>query len=141
MPIESYATLLNLKLVVPSSKSNYVAIDRNFWTHSFGSQIADISVDEKWYCGRYADVADAVRSGVIVNAKQHYRESGYFEHRMPHAITVDESWYLSQYDDIGSAIAKKLYGSAQEHFEEVGFKEGRLPYPGFSLNKAREASR
>ena len=138
MSVESYATLLNLKLVVPSSKSNYVAVDRSFWTHTFGCQIAEIALDEGWYRHRYSDVEDAVRSGALVDAKQHYRESGYFEHRMPFAIAVDERWYLNQYDDVGAAISRKLYGSAQDHFEEVGFKEGRLPYPGFSLSKRPE---
>ena len=141
MSVESYATLLNLKLVVPSSKSNYVAVDRNFWTHSFGNLISAVALDDVWYCTRYPDVGEAVRKGVIRDAMQHYRESGYFEHRMPFPIFVDERWYLSQYDDVGSAIAKSVYSTAQEHFEEVGFREGRLPYPGFSLSKGREASR
>ncbi len=141
MSVESYATLLNLKLVVPSAKSNYVAVDRNFWTHSFGCQIAEIALDQRWYCDRYSDVAEAVRSGALNDAKQHYRESGYFEHRLPYLITVNERWYLSQYDDVGVAIDKRIYSSAQDHFEQLGFKEGRLPYPGFTLTKGREVHR
>lgn len=135
MPVESYATLLNLKLVVPASKSNYVAVDRTFWTHALGCQIAEIDLDEAWYCGRYPDVDEAIKDGVLAGARQHYRDSGYFEHRMPFAIAVDERWYLAQYDDVSATLSRKLYVSAQGHFEEVGFKEGRLPYPGFTLTK------
>ena len=126
---------MNLKLVIPSSKSNYVAVDRNFWIHAFGSRVAEIDVDEKWYLKKYQDVSSALSKRIIESARQHYTESGYFEHRMPHEISVDSQWYLAQYEDVGSAITQKVYRSAQEHFEEVGFKEGRLPYPGFSLSK------
>ena len=138
MTAETYATLLNLRLVVHSSKSNYVAVDRNFWTHSFGSQIDGIEIDEAWYRERYDDVASAIKNGTVLDARQHFRESGYFEHRMPFAIGVNETWYLQQYADVGDAIAKAVYASAQEHFEQVGYREGRLPFPGFSLTKGRK---
>ena len=139
MSVESYATLLNLKLVYPSHQSNLVVVDRAFWAETLGCRIAEIALDEAWYRQRYPDVDEAIATGLLPDARQHYRESGYFEHRLPYPIAVDAPWYLSQYTDVGAALSRKLYASAQAHFEEVGFKEGRLPYPGFSLGRQAEA--
>ena len=134
MTFESYATLLNLRLVVPSARSEYVVVDRTFWTETLACRIATVPLDAAWYCRRYPDVAEAIAAGLLPDANQHYRNSGYFEHRLPFAITVDARWYVTEYADVSAALSRKLYRSAQEHFEEVGFKEGRLPYPGFSLS-------
>ena len=133
MPFESYATLLSRKVMVPSAKPGYVAVEQQFWAETLAGRIEAIALDEEWYCRRYPDVAGAIKAGVLPGARQHYRDSGYFEHRLPYPITVDARWYLMQYDDVSTALSRKLYPSAQEHFEEVGFKEGRLPYAGFSL--------
>ena len=141
MSVESYATLLNLKMVVPSSKSNYVAVDRDYWIYSFGSRIAEIDLDESWYLKRHPDVEAAIEKGLVSSAQQHYCESGYFEHRMPYQINVDEKWYIGQYEDVQTAIAKQHFTSAQEHFESIGFKEGRHPYPSFALRqRARQSA-
>ena len=133
MPFETYAALLNLKIIIPSSKSNYVAVEKSYWIASFFPKIAQIDLDQDWYLQRYPDVAAAIGRDMIADARQHYCESGYFEHRIPYHIDVDEGWYIAQYADVQAAVAKQVFGSAQEHFEEIGYREGRHPYPGFSL--------
>ncbi len=130
---ETYASLLNRKILIPSQKSNYIAVDRDFWVVTVRSSIAKIAVDEAYYLARYPDVAQAIANGIIGSAAEHFCESGYFEHRMPYRIVVDEPWYLAQYPDIADALAAKAITSAQTHFEEVGFAEGRVPFPNFAL--------
>ncbi len=136
MPFETYAALLNVRKVLPSIKSNYVAVDRDFWISILGRNISQVMFDADWYLARYPDVAEAVRSGVLKTALEHYCHSGYFEHRMPYRIEVDAKWYLLEYPDVQLAITRKIFSSAQEHFEQIGYQEGRYPYPGFVLHTA-----
>ena len=135
MPFETYATLLNRKIVLPSSTSNYVAIDRDYWIASLAARLAEVDLDPAWYARRYPDVAAAIEKQGIRDAMQHYCESGYFEHRLPYRIDVDSAWYVAQYPDVQAAIAQRLFGSAQGHFEETGYREGRHPFAGFALRK------
>ena len=46
---ETYATLLNRKIVLPSSTSNYVAIDRDYWIASLAARLAEVDLDPAWY--------------------------------------------------------------------------------------------
>jgi 3-phytase/alkaline phosphatase D len=79
------------------------------------------------------DIAEAIRSGIVENAKDHYITYGYYEHRMPYEIEVAEDWYLAQYPDVKEAVRKGLFPSGHDHYYMVGFKEGRLPHANFSL--------
>jgi hypothetical protein len=45
-----------------------------------------IPFDEKWYLETYPDIAAAVESGEIPSAERHFRDIGYFEGRLPHAL-------------------------------------------------------
>ena len=138
MPFETYATLLNLRKVLPSVKSNYVAIEKDYWIAVFASKVGEVCVREDWYLDKYPDVADAIRSGLVASALEHYCFFGYFEHRMPYPIEVDAAWYAAQYNDVHMALTQNVFSSAQEHFEAVGFREGRHPYPGFALRKTSD---
>src|SRR3546814_15419655 len=42
-----------------------------------------VEFDEKWYLKQYGDIADAHRKGQIVNLREHFITSGYFEGRRP----------------------------------------------------------
>jgi hypothetical protein len=95
--------------------------------------IDSIFVDEKWYTETYKDVQEAIYAGKILNAKEHFVGSGYFENRMPHKIVVDEIWYLNEYTDVKDAISRGRFASAQDHFFMNGFAEGRQPSKGWSL--------
>jgi hypothetical protein len=140
MFVETYAAMLNRKLVIPSAKTHYVAVEKNYWIEFFGLRVANIDIDEAWYLERNPDVAQAVEAKIIKSAQQHYCQSGYFEHRMPYHISVDPEWYMDQYADVRDAIEKKVFPSAQAHFELIGFKEGRYPYPNFALRTKPQAS-
>lgn len=134
-----YAALINRKLVIPSEKLPYFAVERHFFQRCLRSMIAQIKVDEPWYAATYTDVAKAVAEGVVQSPREHYIRFGYFEHRMPYRIEVDEDFYLDAYADVRKAIEKGEFDSAQLHFDFVGFQEGRLPFANFSLLTGRAA--
>jgi len=95
--------------------------------------LVQVEVDEKWYLSTYDDVRDAVRSGDLESARDHYIRAGFFENRMPRPVNVDEEWYLREYPDVADAIRNGAFPSARAHFERDGFREGRLPRAGWSL--------
>ena len=133
LDIPTYASLINRKLIVPSSKKPFLAVDEHFITQLLLPRLEKIQVDEEWYLTNYPDVSAAIKRGVVPTAKAHYCQSGYYEHRLPHRILVDESWYLTEYSDVKEGVVAKHFASGQEHFELLGFKEGRFPYRGFAL--------
>jgi hypothetical protein len=90
--------------------------------------IAGIEVDEQWYATSYEDIAQAIRTGTVPSARQHFVNDGYFEGRLPFPIKVDEAWYLKRYPDVAEGIRRGVLTSAQEHFDMDGYKEGRLPF-------------
>ncbi len=134
MEIPTYASLINRKLVVPSSKKPFLAVDEHFVAQLLLPRLEKIQVDEAWYLDTYPDVHAAIKRGVVPTAKAHYCLYGYFEHRMPHRILVDEPWYLMEYPDVREGVVTaKHFASGQQHFELMGYKEGRYPYRGFQL--------
>lgn len=136
MDIPNYASLINRKLIVPSSKKPFVAVDEHFLALLLMPHLERIDVDESWYLSTYADVGAAIERGVVPNAKAHYCKYGYFEHRMPQRILVDEAWYLVEYPDVRGGVDTKDFESGQDHFERLGYKEGRFPYRDFQLATA-----
>lgn len=134
--LPSFGTLLAGRVLVPSSTSNYFAVDQHFVYQLAQPHLQRIPFDEAWYLRTYPDIRAAVSVGTVASAHQHYIRHGYYEHRMPRRIEVDEAWYLANYRDVGEAIARRSYASAQKHFETAGFREGRLPYAGFQLCRA-----
>ena len=132
-PIVSFATLINKKIVIPSSSTSYLAVDQHFFFELFANVLKNAYVDEIWYMERYPDIRDASERGVVLGARQHYVQFGFYEHRIPYKIDVDEAWYLEAYPDVKAAIGDRHYASGQEHFERAGYREGRLPHPNFAL--------
>lgn len=134
MDIPTYASLINRKLIVPSSKKPFLAVDEHFIAQLLLPRLEKIHVDEAWYLNAYPDISAAIKRGVVPSAKAHYCQYGYYEHRMPHRILVDEAWYLMEYPDVREGVVTaKHFASGQEHFELLGYKEGRYPYRGFEL--------
>ena len=136
--VHTYAALLNLRVIIPSNKTQFVAVDQTYWRVSMAHQIASIYIDEVWYMQRYPDVAKAVLESVVVSARQQYCQSGYYEHRMPYLIEVHGDWYMSEYADVKEAVEKEVFKSPQDHFERIGFREGRYPFPEFALRPQSE---
>ncbi len=135
MEIPTYAALINRKLLLPSSKKPFLAVDEHFLAQLLKPRLEKIHVDEEWYLRTYPDVNAAIMNGVVPNAKAHYSQYGFYEHRMPHRVLVDESWYLNEYPDVGEGVNAKSFASGQDHFEIFGYKEGRYPYEAFELEQ------
>ncbi len=131
--VESYATLINRRLLLPSQRTSYIAVEPHYLLRCLRPDIVRIHVDETWYCRQYPDVVEALAEGKIASAREHYERFGYLEHRIPYRIEVHEEWYLAQYDDIRRAVAGGEFASGQQHFIEVGYREGRFPHPNFRL--------
>lgn len=90
--------------------------------------ISGIEVNEEWYLGEHQDIAEAVASGTVASARQHFLDDGYFEGRRPFPMPVDERWYLEQNADVAESVRKGVVSSGEQHFAEDGYREGRLPY-------------
>ena len=131
--MEPFSTLINKRIMLPSQKSNYIAVDTHYLSQIFQDRVGQIFVDESWYMGRYPDVIEALDAGKIKTISDHYSVFGYYEHRMPYHVLVDEEWYLAEYKDIQVAVKSGTFASGQSHFDELGYKEGRIPYPFFRL--------
>jgi hypothetical protein len=131
--MEPFSTLVNKKIMLPSQKTSYIAVDKHYLSQLLKDKISAIFVDENWYGTRYLDVLDGVGSGDIKTISDHYILFGYYENRMPYQILVDEKWYLAEYKDIQEAVRSGVFASGQAHFDEAGYKEGRIPYPHFRL--------
>jgi hypothetical protein len=138
--IPVFASLLNEKRVVLSSRSNLVAVDRHLFVAVMVPTLSRIYVDESWYLDRFPDVQDALSKGIVKSAKDHYVRFGYYENRMPYQILVNENWYMEQYPDVGAAVRQEDFVSAQHHFEAIGFSEGRFPFPNFRFEADPECS-
>ncbi len=134
MDIPSYASLINRKLIMPSTRKPFVGIDEHFMAQLLMPSLEMIRVDEAWYVEYYPDVRDAIAGGLVPGAKAHYCRYGYFENRMPRRIVIDEPWYLTEYPDVRAAVFDaKSFESGQDHFNRLGYGEGRYPYPNFQL--------
>lgn len=133
LKLASFASLVNQKIVVLSSASDYVAVNTHFLQACLRPLIGRIRVDERWYVETYPDVQQAITKRIVKDARDHYERFGYFEHRLPYPIKVQESWYIEQYPDVKEAIERGAFASGQVHFELNGYREGRIPYPHFEL--------
>jgi hypothetical protein len=131
--MEPLAALANRKMILPSTREDYLIVEKAYLIDLFRPVVSRIVVDVDWYSGKYPDVRSAIGAGVIPDAAEHYIQYGYYEHRMPYAIVVDEEWYLAQYEDVSEAVRNRVFTSGQGHFEERGYQEGRVPYPNFTL--------
>lgn len=90
--------------------------------------IGGVEVDEAWYRQQYEDIAQAIQTGAVASAKQHFLDDGYFEGRLPFEIKVDEDWYQREYPDVAESVRTGVVASPQVHFDEDGYREGRLPF-------------
>jgi hypothetical protein len=119
--------------MLPSQKTNYMAVEMHYLSQALREQVGKVFVDEEWYANQYPDVLQAIKDGKIETVSEHYVLYGYYEHRMPYAIKVDEGWYLREYEDIARAVKLGTFDSGQAHFDIAGYREGRVPYAHFQL--------
>ncbi len=76
--------------------------------------------DAGWYVAGNPDVA-----ALGVEPADHYRSTGWREHRSPHPL-FDTVWYLATYPDVAALDVDPLY-----HFATTGWRERRNPHPLF----------
>lgn len=93
----------------------------------------NLPFDEAYYLLNNPDVKEAIESGSFASARDHYVEFGFFEDRLPFAVSVDEDFYFLRNPDVKQKVIEGVFPSAQVHFEQFGFQEGRLPREGWSL--------
>ena len=91
--------------------------------------------DEMGYKAANPDVVEAVKSGKILSAHEHYVHHGYFEGRLPGQPTIDEAWYLRTNPDVNAAVRKGTVKSASAHYSATGHMEGRAPSAAGALAK------
>jgi hypothetical protein len=135
----SFATLVNQKVIAPSSNGKCFAVEAHYFTNCHRARVATVLFDPAFYTARYPDIQEALTAGTIPSAHEHYLTRGYYENRLPYEISVDEAWYLEAYTDVMQAVIDQKFISGQDHFDTVGFREGRLPYPRFSLKTIAES--
>jgi hypothetical protein len=111
-----------------ADNSDRVELTRDQLLSLIRGLLGAVSVDEAWYKTIYQDVEQAIQSGSVGSAKEHFVSNGYFEGRLPSKVVVDEAFYISKYPDVAEGIGDGEINSAQEHFETHGFSEGRLPF-------------
>ena len=80
------------------TKDQLLALIRNL--------LSSVPFDEVWYKKAYPDVAQAIETGEIKSAKEHFITDGYFEGRWPGPIKVDEKYYTSTYPDVAERHRK-----------------------------------
>ena len=129
----TFGSFVSRRILIPSERTNLVAVDKYFLVSLLRSQVERIYFDEAWYLSKYPDIRQAVESGKLASAKQHYVSDGYYEHRLPYEIIVDPTWYMKQYPDVKSAVSGRHFDDAQMHFETAGYREGREPFANFVL--------
>jgi hypothetical protein len=132
----SFATLINQKVLLPSPRTQYIAVDKDHLIDIMKPVVTKIRFDEDWYLKNNPDIAAGIEAGKVASAAAHFICFGYYEHRMPYPIEVDEGWYLAQYPDVQDAVAKGVIENARNHFYAVGYREGRLPFANFALDTA-----
>lgn len=106
-------------------RSTEVSIPTELFKLLLQVAIANSDFNEKGYLKINPDVADAVKSRAIQDARLHYVGFGFFEGRGGATPEVDEAWYLRMYADVADGVGSGQIELATEHFRVVGAAEGR----------------
>ena len=136
MYIPPYDTVLSSIGTSRAALKNETTVTIPIGLFRFLMQIAVANGDfnESGYLTANPDVADALRSGAMENARLHYIGFGYFEGRQGGTPEVDERWYLRSYPDVANAVKAGKVTSAREHFAMAGAIECRSPNPHYEAD-------
>ena len=104
-----------------------IAIDARLLRALLQGIAAAAPFSESFYLETYPDLASAVASGGITDARRHFVEVGFLEGRFGAPPPVNEAFYSNQYEDVARAIAQGDVTSGVEHYMRSGAAEGRLP--------------
>ncbi len=109
-----------------NSKSK-IAIDARILRALIQGLAASMPFSEAFYLITYPDVAEAVATGDIADARRHFAEVGFLEGRFGAPPPVDEAFYTAKYEDVAESVARADVTSGTEHYMRSGAAEGRLP--------------
>ncbi|MBD2184008.1 hypothetical protein H6S82_03105 [Planktothrix sp. FACHB-1355] len=85
--------------------------------------------NESFYLENYADVREAVASGLFSSGLQHFQQFGVVEGRTLISPSFDEATYLARNADVAEAVRVGLFRSGLQHFIVFGEAEGRSGTP------------
>lgn len=106
-----------------------VKIPKELLTFLLQVAVASSDFNEAGYVRENPDIAAAVRSGSVEDARAHYIGYGFLEGRLGATPNVDERWYMQTYPDVAQAVKQGKVASAGEHYNVMGAAEGRSPSP------------
>lgn len=83
--------------------------------------------DEKLYLAANPDVVAALSRGEFHSAYEHYRQAGFFEHRLGASVpgNWNEAEYLKVNPDVAAAVKAGTFMSGYHHWLVAGRREGR----------------
>ncbi len=102
-----------------------VAVSRAGLTLLMQRYVARFPLDEVWYRAVNPDVDDAIRSGAIASATEHFVSQGYLEGRAYCPADFDETAYLELNPDLRAAREDGMSPDLRVHFVRSGHAEGR----------------
>ncbi|WP_295540858.1 hypothetical protein [uncultured Pseudacidovorax sp.] len=91
----------------------------------YGVIARSIPVDPEFYLRTYKDISEAIQSGAVSSASEHFINHGFYEGRLPMEPKIDEQLYCQKYPDIGEAIVDGRIESGADHWASFGRLEGR----------------
>jgi hypothetical protein len=83
-------------------------------------------LDEDFYLRTYGDVREAVQSGAVKSALEHYVTQGFYQRRLP--FRFDRVAYVRRYVEAAMAVANGGFAHPLHHFIEVGEAAGYTPF-------------
>ena len=94
MRITTFATLINQKILMPSPRTNYIAVDRNHLVDFLRPLLREVNWTPIGTCTIIPMSDRLFPTASSRSALEHYVTFGFYEHRMPYEIEVDDPWYL-----------------------------------------------
>jgi hypothetical protein len=122
----------NLEKVM-NVKGEKVTIDKDLFFQILRAAVYESPYfDEKYYLTKNPDLKG---TPFEENARLHYAQTGYFQHKSPGPMQIDEDFYVKSNVDIKRALLTGKVKKLQQHYDANGFKEGRNPVANFTIWK------
>ena len=102
-----------------------VAVSRAGLTLLMQRYVARFPLDEVWYRAVNSDVDQAIKSGAIASATEHFVNQGYLEGRAYCPADFDETAYLDLNPDLHAAHEDGIISDLRVHYVRSGYAEGR----------------
>ena len=83
--------------------------------------------DAQYYLAANPDLLETLGAGNWEGARQHYRQSGVRERRLP--FRLSPTWYAARYPTAAFEVAQGDYSSFAHHYVAVGRDHGYRPLP------------